>query len=1455
MKKKILAMLLTIVMLSSVFVQTASADFQPELPSLYKVFKNYFMFGGFQAMNDYISDNVNGQMLRHHYISWSPQNEMKPQYLFSASASAAAYNAAVNAEYESEEERQAAIDKANRTVVLASTTNQETFLQRVKELNSTRPEDEKIKVKMHTLLWHNMTPPEFFRNGFSSSGDYASPEVMLDRIESYIKQVFERFAPYADVIYSWDVVNEAIDDYTGHIRNENDYQPSDWGRIFKRPDLKGDERLYAESVYVRHAFAMARKYAKQYGLDWSFVYNDFFDSDKSYEPKRTSTYKMLGWIYDEFKAEGSENAFVVGFQGRHATALDINVFKETYNLYSQVCDRVQFTEADVRCDLVLNPDYDPDSIYAKYYLDEEEEIPNPDWDRNHITAKVMITEPGWTASWANLPKYQKAQADWMADLFDFLLENSVGNGGKIELYAVDGLHDGSTFNRNTGCTMFMAADGEGNTNYTAKMSYYAVIGSAARFELKKKIDSAPQDIDESKYTEDSINRYYAALQEARDVLNERIYDMDGVNKVYEAGEKLTEALENLTDVSVALSDIQINGESLEGFEPGIYEYDLVIPAGVLPVVTATPMDSSSSCDIQQVVEVPGTAVITVTSSDGSMSNVYKINFNYDTRLQSLKVGNVPVSDFSPDKYTYKVVVERDAAFNVTAEPFDPGVNVKITDATSVPGQAVVEVTAGGATTTYTLYLTYKPYDIDFIVGGSYDIPDIYQYYEHVNPNDNYSFGLEGYTIITEEGDVSDGSIKNMLLQPAGGDWAAKAEVILSEVPSQNNQQAGLILYQDNNNYVKLTYERVSSTNYFSLYNMVNGTNRTVARRSVSGISRPYFMFVKSGTKVEGYYSTDGFNYNLLGSVEVDMTNPKLGPYACNGIGSNASSISATFPHVVIIDDPADAFGTLTEIKVDGKPLKGFSPDVLNYTYVLTRDVTEVPQVEATPLKDDMNVSIENAQTIPGTTRITVSSKGAWRTYEIAFGYGPVSVDFTTGSLDRSIWTILNEDPANYSVEAGKGLRLPTLQGDIYQDGSSWKNVFLQEAFGDWDIVSKVYYPAAPSADYQQQALLVWQDENNYIKLDMEYGSWAGGLYVQMGSEVNGTFSGSYQARLTNISPGTPDFTIYFRIKKTGNSYEGFYSLDGVNYTRLGKIDLELKNPKIGLFATKNSNNATIDTYCQYIEVLSSEPAASLKGPNSVNNEETFTLTYGVKRVNEVKAQEVTIIYDDELFEYIDAEVIDGKSVIQEVYDDEPGIVKFIIVHGEENTISGEADIMDIQFKAKASGTGTIKADSVLETVQGETINAETGRITVTVDADKTRLEEAINNAQNIYSQAVEGLEVGQYPAGTKDRILKAAIDNAKAVLETSATTEQVEEAIKALEDAVAKFTSLVITEDTGNVNNVPGHSIGDIAIIAYYYGTKEGDAAWNEIKYADINGDGEIGLYELAFIAAKIFNK
>lgn len=139
------------------------------------------------------------------------------------------------------------------------------------------------------------------------------------------------------------------------------------------------------------------------------------------------------------------------------------------------------------------------------------------------------------------------------------------------------------------------------------------------------------------------------------------------------------------------------------------------------------------------------------------------------------------------------------------------------------------------------------------------------------------------------------------------------------------------------------------------------------------------------------------------------------------------------------------------------------------------------------------------------------------------------------------------------------------------------------------------------------------------------------------------------------------------------------------------------------------------------------------------------------------------------------------------------------------------------------------------------------------DVDKTALASAITNALTIYNQAEEGVSIGDYPAGTKGR-LNEAISKAIITRDSPATASQVEAAIAELNTAVARFRSLVITSGTGDINRIAGVDIGDLGMIAMNYGLKAGDPGWDMIKQADINGDGEIGLYELAFVAGKLVN-
>ncbi|HPY67512.1 MAG TPA: endo-1,4-beta-xylanase [Bacteroidales bacterium] len=62
-----------------------------------------------------------------------------------------------------------------------------------------------MKVRGHTLCWHDQTGAWMFKD---SDGNQASKELVLSRLKEHITQVVTR---YKGKIYTWDVLNEAID--------------------------------------------------------------------------------------------------------------------------------------------------------------------------------------------------------------------------------------------------------------------------------------------------------------------------------------------------------------------------------------------------------------------------------------------------------------------------------------------------------------------------------------------------------------------------------------------------------------------------------------------------------------------------------------------------------------------------------------------------------------------------------------------------------------------------------------------------------------------------------------------------------------------------------------------------------------------------------------------------------------------------------------------------------------------------------------------------------------------------------------------------------------------------------------------------------------------------------------------------------------------------------------------
>ncbi|MBC7890155.1 MAG: endo-1,4-beta-xylanase [Ferruginibacter sp.] len=63
-----------------------------------------------------------------------------------------------------------------------------------------------LKLRGHTLCWHNQTPAWLFKD---ATGNQVTKEVLLQRLKDHITTVVKR---YKGTVYAWDVVNEAISD-------------------------------------------------------------------------------------------------------------------------------------------------------------------------------------------------------------------------------------------------------------------------------------------------------------------------------------------------------------------------------------------------------------------------------------------------------------------------------------------------------------------------------------------------------------------------------------------------------------------------------------------------------------------------------------------------------------------------------------------------------------------------------------------------------------------------------------------------------------------------------------------------------------------------------------------------------------------------------------------------------------------------------------------------------------------------------------------------------------------------------------------------------------------------------------------------------------------------------------------------------------------------------------------
>lgn len=241
-----------------------------EVPSLQKVYESYFNIG---AAVNLRTIETQQNLLAKHFNSITAENDMKFELL-------------------QPEEGKFTFERADKLAAFAKRHG--------------------MKMRGHTLVWHNQTPDWVFKN---SEGERVTRDQLLQRMKDHMTTVMQR---YKGQIYCWDVVNEAVTDEGPEL-----YRKTNW------LDIIGED-------YIEKAF----EFAHAADPDALLFYNDYNESNPG---KREKIYQLVKSL-----VEKGVPIHGVGLQAHwNLTNPCLEDIRDAIERYASLGLKLQLTELDI----------------------------------------------------------------------------------------------------------------------------------------------------------------------------------------------------------------------------------------------------------------------------------------------------------------------------------------------------------------------------------------------------------------------------------------------------------------------------------------------------------------------------------------------------------------------------------------------------------------------------------------------------------------------------------------------------------------------------------------------------------------------------------------------------------------------------------------------------------------------------------------------------------------------------------------------------------------------------------------------------------------------------------------------------------------------------------------------------------------------------------------------------
>jgi len=484
--------------------------------------------------------------------------------------------------------------------------------------------------------------------------------------------------------------------------------------------------------------------------------------------------------------------------------------------------------------------------------------------------------------------------------------------------------------------------------------------------------------------------------------------------------------EHVPYTDTTLSALFVEGDTIDGFDPAVFDYDYIYPYGetdvsnytVSAIVNAPFFESMV---ITQPTSLPGTGTVVVTAEDTNFTGTYTINFieadpSTNAYLSDLSSGGSPVDGFDSLVMVYYDTVAYGTTLPIAidATVADPTATYTVDYATVLAGSTTVTVTAQDGVTTNSYVINYYETPAD-------------------SNSDLINIQVGGFDVVGFHTDTLDYTVEISTASSVIG-FASSSDATVTYSPTPGPYNTGDVVT------ITVTAQDGSTTEYTVTLTTPLSDNNYLTDISIDGTPITGFDSTVLVYDVNVPFGTDLSSYDVTyitsdaGATASDVLSGNVAPATTTIVVVAADGSTRTY----VINwgyDPASSDCSLLDLSINYGTLyqSGYTDTLFDSgvtEYVAWFDAAEVSvfptswNINAVTQDPTAVVDISPVTSLSNTVTITVTAQdGSECIYTIDLVNGVGTNELETGSVsiypnpsNGMVNVSVVESIANYSVE-------------------------------------------------------------------------------------------------------------------------------------------------------------------------------------------------------------------------------------------------------------------------------------------------------------------------------------------------------------------------------------------------------------------------------------------------------